>query len=350
MKLETRNYELGTSVWPHRWAVMLVCAVFPLLWVGGLVTTTQSGMAVPDWPNTYGYNLFLYPWTTWIFGPWDLMVEHGHRLLGALAGMLTIALCVSIWIVDSRRSVRWLSVAALVAVIGQGTLGGLRVWFDDRLVAMIHGCFGPAFFALCVGIAVLTSRKWLSEERPVGHQQGAKLQRLAMLTTLLAYVQLVLGALMRHVPVGADPSVFSAALSFHLLMAVVLLVHVGLVLLRVVRRHGGEAALRRPAVALAVLMCLQLVLGSATWVVNYGWPYWLDGYAWAAAYRVETNSFVQTHVTTAHVAAGSLILVTSLIVAMRSWRLLAAEPRLASRALPVAKRSSPPCMLMEVVA
>ena len=65
-----------------------MCATFPLIWVGGLVTTYDAGMAVPDWPNTYGYNLFLYPWQTWLSGPWDLFIEHGHRLLGALVGMI----------------------------------------------------------------------------------------------------------------------------------------------------------------------------------------------------------------------------------------------------------------------
>ena len=62
--------------------MVLVCATFPLIWVGGLVTTYEAGMAVPDWPTTYGYNLFLYPWQTWMLGPWDLFIEHGHRLAG----------------------------------------------------------------------------------------------------------------------------------------------------------------------------------------------------------------------------------------------------------------------------
>src|SRR5438132_1897116 len=84
--------QLVRSPWPHRWAVALACATFPLLWVGGLVTTTKAGMAVPDWPNTYGYNLFLYPWQTWLAGPWDLFVEHGHRMLAASIGLLTIGL------------------------------------------------------------------------------------------------------------------------------------------------------------------------------------------------------------------------------------------------------------------
>ena len=81
---------------PHRWAVGGACATFPLIWVGGLVTKYDAGMAVPDWPSTFGYNLFLYPWTTWLFGPWDLFIEHGHRLLGALVGMLTIGLLISV--------------------------------------------------------------------------------------------------------------------------------------------------------------------------------------------------------------------------------------------------------------
>ncbi len=72
---------------PHRVAWALVCTVFPLIWVGGLVTTYDAGMAVPDWPGTYGYNMFLYPWTSWLAAPWDLFIEHGHRLLGSLAGI-----------------------------------------------------------------------------------------------------------------------------------------------------------------------------------------------------------------------------------------------------------------------
>ena len=82
------------SPWPHRLSIALALVTFPLIWVGGLVTTYDAGMAVPDWPGTYGYNLFRYPWQTWLAGPWDLFIEHGHRLLGATAGLLAIALVV----------------------------------------------------------------------------------------------------------------------------------------------------------------------------------------------------------------------------------------------------------------
>ncbi len=184
--------------WPHRWAVALVCATFPLIWVGGLVTTYQAGMAVPDWPNTYGYNLFLYPWQTWLFGPWDLFIEHGHQLLGALVGLLAIGLVVSAWKTRQSRGVRWAAAAALVAVILQGLLGGLRVVLDERLLAMIHGCVAPAFFALCAALVAVTAPCFSSTNNR--EPKIARIHRLAMLTVALAYLQIVFGAAVRHLP------------------------------------------------------------------------------------------------------------------------------------------------------
>ena len=90
------------SPWPHRLAVALALVTFPLLFVGGLVTTYDAGMAVPDWPGTYGYNLFLYPWQSWLAAPWDLFIEHGHRLLGSVAGLVSIALVVAVLLTDRR--------------------------------------------------------------------------------------------------------------------------------------------------------------------------------------------------------------------------------------------------------
>src|SRR5437870_10234409 len=103
----TRPPEQLESRWPRRLAVVLVCATFPLIWVGGLVTTYQAGMAVPDWPTTYGYNLFLYPWQTWISAPWNLFIEHGHRLFASAIGLLTIGLAAAVFRYDRRRWLRW---------------------------------------------------------------------------------------------------------------------------------------------------------------------------------------------------------------------------------------------------
>src|SRR5881628_556994 len=108
------------SPWPHRLSVALALVTFPLIWVGGLVTTYDAGMAVPDWPGTCGYNLFLYPWQTWLAGPWNLFIEHGHRLLGATAGLVAIALLAAVLITDRRPWLVRAAAGALALVIAQG--------------------------------------------------------------------------------------------------------------------------------------------------------------------------------------------------------------------------------------
>src|SRR3954447_19950355 len=116
----SKESQFAVNPWPHRLAVMLALVTFPLIWVGGLVTSYDAGMAVPDWPGTYGFNLLLYPWQTWIAGPWDLFIEHGHRLLGAAAGLLAIGLLVAVLITDRRRWLVQAALGALALVILQG--------------------------------------------------------------------------------------------------------------------------------------------------------------------------------------------------------------------------------------
>jgi heme a synthase len=322
------------SLWPHRFAVLLTCATFPLIWVGGLVTTYDAGMAVPDWPTTYGYNLFLYPWQTWLLGPWELFIEHGHRLLGATVGMLTIALAVVVWARDPRRWMRWMVLAALAGVVLQGVLGGLRVRLDARLLAQIHGCVGPAFFALAAALAVVTSRRWrvgwampTDDAKMVGNAHPTStLHRLATTTAAIAYVQLLLGSQLRHVQVTADGTVFRIAVWFHLLVAFTLAVHVIMLQVRVWREAAGNTWLRRPASLLLGLIGAQLALGCGAWVVNYGWPAWLGDYSWTASYVVRRESFWQATVTTAHVATGSLILAVAVVMALRAWNEASRRP------------------------
>ncbi|HQU43251.1 MAG TPA: COX15/CtaA family protein [Pirellulales bacterium] len=323
----TQTASPTPSLWPHRLAVLLASATFPLIWVGGLVTTYDAGMAVPDWPTTYGYNLFLYPWQTWLFGPWDLFIEHGHRLLAATVGLLTIALAVCVWKKDARRWMRWMAVIALAGVIFQGVLGGLRVRLDERLLAQIHGCVGPAFFALTAALATLTSRRWLGRgEGFVAIQNPkSKIQNLATTTAAIVYVQLLLGSQLRHVQVTADAGIFRIAVWFHLLVAAAVVVHVVMLWLRAWREAAANAWLRRPADLLLSLVGVQLALGCGAWVVNYGWPAWLADYAWAANYVVRRESFLQAAVTTGHVATGSLILAVSVVLALRAWRGAAME-------------------------
>ncbi len=173
--------QLNYSRAVHALAVALTIAVFPLIWVGGLVTTYDAGMAVPDWPGTYGWNMFAYPASTWLFGPFDLLVEHSHRLLGTLAGFLSIGLVIAAFRNDDRRWFRWWCVGVLLAVIAQGALGGARVVLDQRTFAMIHGCTGPLYFAIATATAVMSSRWWLSPQSTAGATRG-----VAWLATILA--------------------------------------------------------------------------------------------------------------------------------------------------------------------
>lgn len=314
------------SRWPHRLALVLCCATFPLVWVGGLVTTYQAGMAVPDWPNTYGYNLFLYPIETWLYGPWDIFIEHGHRLFASLVGVLTIALCVVMW---STRQPRWLkamSVVALAAVIFQGVLGGVRVLLDEQTIAKIHGCFGPAFFALTAAIAALTSHRWQTGARSVETPISYSLATLAIATPLLAYLQLVLGAQLRHFNPASSHAVFRTFVVFHVVVGIVLSVHIAITAFCFARKTPGVKALTRPAAILALLVLFQLLLGLATWVVNYGWPSFLAMPEAMANITVQAKSWRQAQITTAHVAVGSLILAVSTVLAVYALRLLKFQP------------------------
>ena len=310
------------SRWPHRSAVALACATFPLLWVGGLVTTTDAGMAVPDWPSTYGYNLLLYPWQTWLAGPWDIFVEHGHRLLGALTGMITICLVIVLWRCDQRRWMCGLGVTALALVVTQGVLGGVRVLRDERSLAMFHGMTGPLFFALAVALVVFTSRTW--RRGATGSASAMPIRVLAVVTCVLIYLQVVLGAVIRHVPIAAEPNAFALAVRFHLFLAAVLSLHVALLVYLVLRRARNVRPLAGLAAMLAALLVVQLTLGAGTWFVKYGTPAWAADWLPPRTAAIQDGGALQTHVITAHVAVGSLLLATSVDLALYAHCLLAA--------------------------
>ncbi|MEX0641629.1 MAG: COX15/CtaA family protein [Pirellulales bacterium] len=318
------------SPWPHRWAIALACATFPLLWVGGLVTTTKAGMAVPDWPNTYGYNLFLYPWSTWIAGPWDIFVEHGHRLIAATVGMITIGLTIVLWRGENRRWVRGLGIAALALVITQGIMGGLRVLWDERTLAMFHGVTGPVFFSLAVALAVFTSKRWMSGAtgsvtvlaNAKSNAGAGAIRALATVTCILVYLQIVVGAVLRHIPIGADPSTFALAVRFHLFLAAVLALHVALLVYLVLRCVRSVRPLAGLALTLAVLLLVQLSLGAGTWIVKYAIHAWAADWLPPMTTAIQDGGAMQTHIITAHVAVGSLLLATALALALYAHRFL----------------------------
>lgn len=304
------------STWPHRLAVVLVCATFPLLWVGGLVTSYRAGMAVPDWPTTYGYNPLAYPLDTWLGGPWDIFIEHAHRLLAGGINVIAVALGVVLWRAEPRRWVRRLGYLAVAGVLVQDVLGGMRVVLDRRLLAQLHACVGPAFFTLAGLLAVATSTAWREAAgRP--HGRCTKLRGLALVTALVAYLQIVLGSQVRHLPVDASPSAFRGAMLFHLLGAGLVAGHSFGLCLRIHRQHAQEGRLVRGANWLAGLVGLQLCLGVGTWLVNYGWPSFLPQPGAAEGFTVVRGSTGQVVMSTAHVACGALIVAVA--AALAAW-------------------------------
>ncbi|MEM6980481.1 MAG: COX15/CtaA family protein [Planctomycetota bacterium] len=339
--------------WPSRFAVLLVCLTWPMIWVGGLVTTYDAGMSVPDWPGTYGYNLLLYPMSTWLLGPFDLFIEHGHRLLGATLGLVAIGFLVTACYSESRTWVKWFAVAVLLAVIGQGVLGGLRVTQSARTLAMIHGCTATAFFGLCVVAALVTGRNWTVTsvlgaafgtprvgERsrrhagyrsfPVGQTDRLVSQRNSVAKQLgpstawplvmmaMAYMQLVLGAQLRHVSPMAGPTGFAHIASTHVTLAFVLWFITAIAYWRI--RRFGDQTLSRPSGWLIVLCGLQISLGIGTWLVNYGYPRLLQSMPGSAGYLLRAKDYVDAGIVTSHVAVGSLIFAVAVWLWVRTAR------------------------------
>lgn len=198
-----------SNCWLHRFAVLTAIATFLLLGAGGLVTSHEAGMSVPDWPNSYGYNMFLFPPSKWIGG---IFYEHTHRLWATVVGLMTTVLAVWLWLGDSRRWLKWLGFAAFLGVVAQGVLGGLRVTLSMDSLGIFHGIIAQSFFALICVIALLSSRFWhalTAQMPPVLVPRG--LRRHVLYVTILIFIQLALGATMRHQHAGLAISDFPLA-------------------------------------------------------------------------------------------------------------------------------------------
>jgi heme a synthase len=291
------------SPWPPRLALLTAVATFPLLFVGGLVTSTGSGLAVPDWPTTFGYNMFLYPWSQMIGG---IFYEHSHRLLGSLVGFLTVLLVASLWYSESRQWVRNLGFVALAAVIFQGVLGGLRVVLLQQTLAIIHACFAQAFFALAVCLAVFTSVEWQTPIKKKVAADAGRVQRLGVLTAGFIYLQLIFGAILRHT---------GAWETLHFMGAALVAIHVGLLTARTVRHHADLPVLLRSIMILCGLLLLQIFLGLGAYVGKFT----------TAGVALQPYTVL---LATSHVVVGALMFVTCVLFALRAYRLLNQPPLL----------------------
>src|SRR5947209_14042303 len=184
------------SAWLNRFAWLTAVATLLLICSGGMVTSKGVGLAVPDWPTTFGYNMFLFPVSKWIGG---VLFEHTHRLIASIVGFLTIILALWLWRTEDRPSVRTLGLIAVAGVILQGILGGLRVTMLKDQIGIFHACLAQAFLGLIVLIAIVTTNFWQSlAPENVDPRRIAPIKKLAIAATIAVYLQLALGATMRH--------------------------------------------------------------------------------------------------------------------------------------------------------
>ncbi|MBN2476064.1 MAG: COX15/CtaA family protein [Pirellulales bacterium] len=315
-----RGPEQASTRWPHRLAWLTVCLAFSLVWLGGTVTTYEAGMAVEDWPTTFGY-WFYCPLHLWL-GTWDVFLEHTHRMLAQLVGLSTIVLAVLIWKSDRRRWMWWLAAAAVAVICFQGLLGGLRVLGDARMLARIHACTAPLFFALAAAMVAWTSPAWLRPDPPASDPAARRLHWLSPGTTLGIYALIVLGAQLRHPMWDTAPGWFLFWLWTKLIAVGLVATAVAWLAAVVLQRAAAAPILARRARWLVLLFCVQLLLGAGTWVVNYNWPAWSRDYVAAIDYTVLQEGRLQVLVTTAHAAVGALSLVAALSLTLWSFRRL----------------------------
>ncbi len=291
----------------HRFAVVAAAATFVLIFVGGLVTSTGSAMAVPDWPLAFGH-LIPRQWST------GVPFEYGHRVVAGTVAILTLVLALWTWMAERRAWVRYTALAAFGLVVIQAVLGGITVLFDLPLpIAVAHAATGQAFFCVMVAMALFTNAEWEVGPPAARAPRDGALAPLAAATAVIIYLQILIGAVMRHMHAGLAipdfplafghlvPPTFSVpiAINFaHRCGAVVVSAMILWTVARTLRLYGEVPGLRRPALGLLVLLALQLSLGAAT-----------------------VLSMRAVIPTTSHVAVGAAVLATAVALALRAAHL-----------------------------
>jgi cytochrome c oxidase assembly protein subunit 15 len=291
----------------HRFAVVVACATFFLIIAGANVTSHDAGLAVPDWPLSFGK---VFPKMVG-----NVFWEHGHRMVATAVGLLTIALAVYLQLRDSRSWMKRLGWIALGAVIAQGLLGGLTVKLNlPLIVSAAHATLAQLFFLITVSIAVFTSPRWNASSATIEEANGVSLRSLSVLALVVILAQLVLGATLRHSATW-DQNLPVSLLLAHVGGAFVVTLVLGATVTRVLSRHRAEKYLATPATIAAVLLLAQLGLGLAAYITRVRSPYDPQPLTPMVA------------VTVAHVACGALVFATTIVLTLRVFRVLSAEQK-----------------------
>jgi heme a synthase len=296
----------------HLFATFVAMATAVLIFAGGLVTSTDSGLSVPDWPNTYGWFMFTFPLEKMVGG---IFYEHSHRLIASTVGFLIVVLAVCLWRTEQRAWVRRLGYAALAAVITQGILGGITVlWFLPKPISISHAGLAQLVFCLTATIALVTSRGWHHAYARGGmvRRDDRVLRHIAIVSTVLIYAQIIAGATMRHNDAGLAipdfplafgqviPPYWDLKIALHFAHRVGAVIVTLLVLAtagHVFYHHRRRPELTRPSALLLVLLAVQVTLGALTVL--------------SGRHHI-INSL--------HVVTGGLVLVTSLVLTLRAHR------------------------------
>jgi len=292
----------------NRFAIFVACATFFLIIAGALVTSHDAGLATPDWPLSNGQ---FFPKMVG-----NLFWEHGHRMIATTVGVLTIVLMNYILVKDKRAWVRKLGIFALLGVIAQGLLGGLTVKLMLPLaVSTAHATLAQLFFCTTVSLAVFTSRSWI-EAKPLEEEKGTlPLRYLCTAALVTIFLQLVIGATLRHSATW-DQHLPTHLVLTHIGGAVAVTIALGMATLTVLQRHKDEKFLARPALIALVLLFVQLSLGIAAYVTRLKSP----------GDPQPLNPMIS--ITVAHVACGALVFVSTIILTLRTYRVLPARPAL----------------------
>lgn len=292
----------------NRFAILVACATFFLIIAGALVTSNDAGLATEDWPLSNGQ---VFPEMVG-----NLFWEHGHRMVATTVGMLTIALLIYILVKEKRTWVRKLGVVALLAVIAQGLLGGLTVKLMLPLaVSTAHATLAQLFFCITVSLAVFTSRSWI-EAQPLPQEKahesgGPPLRYLCTAALVTIFLQLIVGATLRHSATW-DKHLPTELILAHVGGAFAVTLALGSAAVSVLRRHKGYSFLTRPARFALVLLGVQLLLGLAAYLTRLGSP----------NDPQPLNPMIS--ITVAHVACGALVFVTTIILTLRTYKVLGA--------------------------